>query len=86
MLSFLLKYLLCFDQKHRLGIILKVVNTHLGIPQDAETKWTVDGENTCSSYTDITSLHIFVHIAMYIIIYALNLHTRTCTLMIYTYI
>ena len=35
---------LCLVQKHRLGVVLKVVNTHLGIPQDAKTKWSVDGE------------------------------------------
>ena len=42
--SGILKLILSLAQKHRLGIILKVVNTHLGIPQDAETKWSVDGE------------------------------------------
>lgn len=72
--------MLYFDQKHRLGIILKVVNTHLGIPQDAETKWTVDGE-LASGYTHVTSL-LNTSAHFYIMVYILNLHICTCTLII----
>lgn len=47
-------------QKHRLNVILKLVNTHLGIPQDAETKWSVDA---IFSKDAVAILHLLVAMA-----------------------
>ncbi|XP_065909499.1 beta-parvin-like [Dysidea avara] len=47
-------------QKHRLTVVLKVIHTHLGIPPDGETKWSVDA---IFSKDAVAILHLLVAMA-----------------------